>query len=399
MNALSPVILSFFLGTPMTTVETVPEGAPRAYQVSTACGTQEFVTYNGLHDLISEGHELMDTEKRVRCPGFFAKISKEIKGEAARRENRWLMNNCNKTGPSKEANVPNITPEVSELIQEWSQATNSRNIDEWVLKMSDGSMWPTRFHRSSHNNKVAEWIAGEFRRLAEGRTDVHIRLVDHVDTPQKSVEVKIDGQGENMGKYVVLGGHQDSIHKDTSRWLPDSRSPGADDNASGIAVLLETFRVMMESNVKPNATVVFYTYAAEEIGLVGSQEIASEYAENNREVLGVLQLDMTMFSENRSNRIKMVGDYTSKELNSLAKTLLVEHLNMETGDMTCGYACSDHASWNRYDFPAIMPAEDQVYTGIRRIHTSNDVNDEDLDAGYSERFAKLALAFAATMAY
>lgn len=57
----------------------------------------------------------------------------------------------------------------------------------------------------------------------------------------------------------------------------DKRSPGADDNASGIASVTEVIRLIMENNLRPKKTVQFMAYAAEEIGLIGSDDIARKY--------------------------------------------------------------------------------------------------------------------------
>ena len=69
-------------------------------------------------------------------------------------------------------------------------------------------------------------------------------------------------------EVVVLGGHQDSIAGSN---CTTSRSPGADDDASGIATLSEVIRAAMALGYQPERTVKFMAYAAEEVGLRGSQ--------------------------------------------------------------------------------------------------------------------------------
>jgi acetylornithine deacetylase/succinyl-diaminopimelate desuccinylase-like protein len=70
--------------------------------------------------------------------------------------------------------------------------------------------------------------------------------------------------GSGDGPAVVVGAHLDSV----------SGSPGADDNASGVAVLLETARLLSEAPVPPH--VVLAVFDMEELGLIGARQAARE---------------------------------------------------------------------------------------------------------------------------
>lgn len=70
--------------------------------------------------------------------------------------------------------------------------------------------------------------------------------------------------GSGTGPAVVVGAHLDSV----------SGSPGADDNASGVAVLLETARLLAEAPVPPR--VVLAVFDMEELGLIGARQAARE---------------------------------------------------------------------------------------------------------------------------
>jgi leucyl aminopeptidase len=71
-----------------------------------------------------------------------------------------------------------------------------------------------------------------------------------------------------------------------------SGAPGADDNASGIAVVTETLRAIIASGFKPKRTIKFIGYAAEEVGLRGSKAIAQDYKNQGLNIVGVAQFDM-----------------------------------------------------------------------------------------------------------
>ena len=72
-------------------------------------------------------------------------------------------------------------------------------------------------------------------------------------------------------------------------------APGADDDASGIATLTEVLRIAMAEGYRPRRTVMFMGYSAEEVGLRGSRAIAQRFAAEGRNVVGVLQMDMTNY--------------------------------------------------------------------------------------------------------
>ena len=74
-------------------------------------------------------------------------------------------------------------------------------------------------------------------------------------------------------------------------WPDEGRSPGADDDASGTVTILEAFRSLVSANWSPvGRAVEFHWYAAEEGGLLGSQEVARHYASNNYTIVGMLQV-------------------------------------------------------------------------------------------------------------
>ena len=59
-------------------------------------------------------------------------------------------------------------------------------------------------------------------------------------------------------------------------------APGIDDDGSGVAVLLEILRAAVETGFKPKKNVQFHLYAAEELGLLGSDQIAEDYKSKGR---------------------------------------------------------------------------------------------------------------------
>ncbi|MFA5583040.1 MAG: M20/M25/M40 family metallo-hydrolase, partial [Bacteriovoracaceae bacterium] len=209
--------------------------------------------------------------------------------------------------------------------------------------------------------------------------------------PQPSIIITIPGSQE-PDDIIIVGGHADSI---AGFWGgANAKAPGADDNASGIATMTETFRVLMNNNFKPKKTVMFMAYAAEEVGLVGSKEIAQKFKKENKNVLGVMQLDMTLYKGTKDKDIVMMSDYTNSAQNEFLGKLIDEYVKVPWGYSRCGYACSDHASWSNAGFPASMPHEATMSEANKKIHTAHDtLQTAGGDATHALKFAKLALSY------
>ncbi len=85
---------------------------------------------------------------------------------------------------------------------------------------------------------------------------------------------------------IVLGAHYDSIAYEN----PYTAAPGADDNASGVATVLETARVL--AGYRPDATVDFVLFGAEEVGLCGSTAYVENAIEEDEAIEGAVIIDM-----------------------------------------------------------------------------------------------------------
>ncbi|HEX2685441.1 MAG TPA: M28 family metallopeptidase [Kofleriaceae bacterium] len=89
-------------------------------------------------------------------------------------------------------------------------------------------------------------------------------------------------------RVYVVSGHIDS--RVTDVLTPDAEEPGADDDASGVALVLELARVM--STRQPEATIVFTVVAGEEQGLLGSAFQAAQYKAAGADIQGMFSCDI-----------------------------------------------------------------------------------------------------------
>lgn len=257
------------------------------------------------------------------------------------------------------------------------------------------SNFKTRYYKSETGVQSSEFIRDSWAALAKNRNDVKVELYKHPSWPQASIVMTVEGSTKS-DEIVIVGGHADSI---AGMFGGGGRAPGADDNASGIATITEVIRVLMANDYKPERTIQFMGYAAEEVGLLGSKEIASSYKRSGKKVVGVMQLDMTLFKGTADKDIVMMSDFTNQSQNEFLGRLIDEYVKVRWGYSKCGYGCSDHASWTGNGFPASIPFESTMDDINKKIHTAQDtLQTAGGDAKHAAKFSKLALAFVVELA-
>jgi subtilisin-like proprotein convertase family protein len=105
-------------------------------------------------------------------------------------------------------------------------------------------------------------------------------------------------------EIYVIGAHFDS------NILDSDSAPGADDNASGTAAVLEIARLLQ--NFSSLYTLKFYAWDFEEQGLTGSQYSAQQSLLNNEQIKGVLNLDVISWDSNNDYKINIATNYQSQ---------------------------------------------------------------------------------------
>jgi leucyl aminopeptidase len=265
-------------------------------------------------------------------------------------------------------------------------------IRETIIRLSTDFI--NRRYDSPSGLESAKWILNKWTALAGERRDVTVEYFHHSPniSPQPSIIMTVRGT-TFPDEVVVVGGHRDSINRYSEL------APGADDDASGIASMTEAIRVLFAKNFHPQRTVKFMAYAAEEIGLRGSNEIATDFQTRGVNVVGVLQLDMTNYKTNPSVDIGIITDYTNAAQNQFLRDLIATYQpTLTVLNSTCGYGCSDHASWYFKGYPASFPFE-SPFPGNPHIHQTTDtIAQSGSNADHALKFTKLALSYLGELA-
>lgn len=179
---------------------------------------------------------------------------------------------------------------------------------------------------------------------------------------QPSVIARIPGSSSSL---IVVGAHFDSTGGSST-----ARGPGADDNGSGVVVILEALRVLASSKYAPKNTMEFHFYSGEEGGLLGSADVWRSYKSQAKSVLAFVNTDMAGYSP--SGKISVYDDYADTGLTAYVRRIVSAYIGVSTKD-SCGYACSDHASAYSNSFPAAYVCDEPDATSDPYIHSPNDV--------------------------
>ncbi len=157
----------------------------------------------------------------------------------------------------------------------------------------------TRFMGNANRRQIYKWIRNKF--LSYGFTDVTIdsflcnTYANQMGlTTQYNVIAKLNGS-RYPDQYYIIGGHYDSYARAS---VLDA--PGADDNASGTAAVLEAARVIKKKNYTPAATLLFIAFAAEELmnyGDSGSEHYAAAAKAANMNIKLMINNDMIGYSQ------------------------------------------------------------------------------------------------------
>ncbi len=198
-----------------------------------------------------------------------------------------------------------------------------------------------RFSGTDSNYACADWLIGKFQEF--GYDSVVSDMFTGLYHPMLFENVIACKPGSVYpGKQIVIGAHRDA----------EANSPGADDNASGVASTMEIARVLR--HVDTPLTLVFIAFDGEEIGLEGSYHYADSAAAREDSILFMLNTDMCGHYENVDTAWSWYCiDSTWADLWRDLADSLVDLVGI-TDLRVIG---SDHVPFEEYGYPILFPDE------------------------------------------
>jgi hypothetical protein len=162
----------------------------------------------------------------------------------------------------------------------------------------------------------------------------------------RNVLAKITGSDPQLkNEYVVIGGHMDHLGVSPSGEVYN----GANDNASGTAVAMEIARVMKLGQANPKRTVIFGGWAAEEMGLLGSEHYCDHPTYPIEKTVTYINMDMVAHGE---GKISYSGVYYGPQVWEVIKEKLPEEIQEYIEPGRGGPGGSDHTPFLAKGVPA-----------------------------------------------
>jgi hypothetical protein len=215
------------------------------------------------------------------------------------------------------------------------------------------------------------------------------RVVGRVDIQTQSVEVKnvvglIEAQGPLARQHIILGAHYDHLGYGGLGSLSPWRRvvhPGADDNASGTAVMLEAARLLASRKEKFQRSVLCIAFTGEERGLVGSRHYAQHPFWPLDQCIAMINLDMV--GRLTEDRLTVMGVGTAKQFAALLDQLSAPY-GFDLRKVSSGAGPSDHISFYTRQIPVL-----HFFTGMHGdYHRPTDTADK-LNIAGMRRIAQL----------
>ena len=205
------------------------------------------------------------------------------------------------------------------------------------------------------------------KKIVSVSTDVEYKMIQ-----TQNIVGLLPGIDEKLrNEYVVIGAHYDHLgfggeHSGSRR--PDHYEihNGADDNASGVSVMMELAEIFSHHHSN-DRTMVFIGFGAEEMGLLGSKYFVKSGLIGKDNIQIMLNMDMVGRFDKKVNKISIGGTHTAVDLESKIESI-ISKTNLQYSFSPEGYGPSDHSSFYVSDIPVLF-----FFTGAHNdYHTPED---------------------------
>ena len=291
----------------------------------------------------------------------------------------------------------------------------------FTINGQQDSIW-TRYSYSPQIAKARDYLKNRLERLGYGVTLDEFAIVGKALEaplcqgwpPAPVNEAALTSIGKTSGTlYNVIAQKTGTLYPDQYYYITahyDSRSetyesgliyaPGADDNASGVATVVEAARVLAQADLP--YSVRFALFAGEEQGLYGSRHHANAESAAGTQILGVINIDMIAYHHfqitNINTQLLRGNMDSSLELcNYIAQNARDWGFPYNAWNTNSVSQNSDHYPFDERGYPSVFISEDWQWSRNPYYHTIYD-SYESLNPTYFHENAKLAIAALADLA-
>ncbi len=213
---------------------------------------------------------------------------------------------------------------------------------------------------SKKNIADLEKALNDKRKPASFETNVKVEANSNLEREMvttKNVVAYLKGNKE-PDSYIIIGAHYD--HLGYGGEGSGSRNPdtiavhyGADDNASGVATLLELAEKFAANKTMLKRSIIFVAFGAEEKGLLGSRYFVDSLPVAKEKIYAMINIDMVGRLSKDSAQLNVYGYGTAQEYESIFNGLK-HNDGLKLNFLKEGYGPSDHASFYSINIPVLF---------------------------------------------
>jgi len=272
---------------------------------------------------------------------------------------------------------------ANDVIQTIVSQVSRANLKAYVQALQD---FETRYTTTAGCDAAGQFILGRFQSLG---LEAWFQSFTVGGISSRNVVAEIRGETD-PDEIVIICGHYDSTSNE-----PEVRAPGADDDASGVAAVMEAARIL--AGHPHDFTVRFIAFSAEEQGLYGSHYHSSVAREGSERIIGVVNLDMIAYTEDASEDLDVIVNDASWWLAEIATQVAGLYTGLEVREVVdASFVYSDHSPFWDQGYAAFCGIED-ANPQNPYYHTTGDTVDT-LNFDFFEDAARTALAVLSDLA-
>ena len=271
----------------------------------------------------------------------------------------------------------NTFPLINTQNEKVLEMLNQVSEDQIIADVEHLCSYINRRADAIHIYNVKDWLVSQYESMNLDSVYLHefvaIPHNDSVPFPTAPNVIAFQRGKTRPNEFIVCGAHYDSYVRTQGSFDPDTLvSPGADDNATGVAGILTTARIL--SNYEFERSIIYASWNAEEFGLLGSAAYASDCRADSLDIVAYFNLDMTGYVEPGYNICihllyttcdTLLGNFTKQVGNVYLPGIPISRAYLQGGD-------TDYSSFNRNGYQAISPSE-HVMRLSPYIHSVNDI--------------------------
>jgi len=288
-----------------------------------------------------------------------------------------------------------MAPNEEDLLLEFGSLTGPRDVGIPMVQ--------------AKNAVVESWFKEAGKSLADSQKEIdsdlkprsfalpdplRLSLAVDIETLHATVNNVLAYLPGKTSEYIIIGAHYDHLgHGNASSLAPSEIGkihPGADDNASGTAGVLELARIFTRRGERMECGILFMSFAGEELGLLGSADWVKEPTRPLGDAVAMINMDM--IGRIRDNKVYVGGVGTGTTFKPLLEKVAAKY-DLKLAYSAGGYAASDHTSFVVKSVPSLF-----FFSGLHADYHKPSDTWEKIDPNAAARLLDLIADVAAGLA-